>query len=161
MNTITTQHQDFAPLALAPHKRRPAAGPSIAIPSFICFACFDTGIVANHDGAINEVLADFDVLPSGGALPGSDPAIICCCLAAYPAEGRGGYRDSAGVRRLETASGPRLVGCEISADAIASIHRRRRQIAFAGVQASVQQARHLQMSRSVVAGILPPLPQDL
>lgn len=42
------------PGALAPHKRRPPTGPAFVLPSYGCFACYDTGIVANHDRAINE-----------------------------------------------------------------------------------------------------------
>jgi hypothetical protein len=145
------------PLAL--HKRRPPAGPAFVLPGFACFACADTGIVGNHDRAINEFLPDYDVLPTGEVCPGSDPAVICCCNAAYAREGRGGYRDSAGPRRIEALLGPRLVGCDLHQQAIATIHRNRRQIALAGVQATAEQARQMKASREAVAGLLPAMPR--
>lgn len=150
-----------APGPLAPHKRRPAAGPAFVLPGFACFACADTGIVANHDRAINEFIADYDVLSSGEVCPGSDPAIICCCHAAYPREGRGAYRDSAGPRRVESTAGPRLVGCDLDQQAIATIHRNRRQRALAGVQAIAEQARQLKANTlAAVAGLLPSMPES-
>ena len=132
-----------APEPLAAHQRRPAAGPAFVLPGFACFACSDTGIVGNHDRAINEFIPDYDVRPSGEVFAGLHPAIICCCHAAYPREGRGGFRDSSGIRRLETAAGPRQVGCELDQQAIATIHRNRRQRALAGVQATAEQARQV------------------
>lgn len=143
------------PLA-APHKRRPPAGPAFVLPGFACFACADTGIVGNHDRAINEFLPDYDVLPTGEVAPGSDPAVICCCSAAYAREGRGGYRDSAGPRRLETLAGPRMVGCDLDQQAIATIHRNRRQRALAGVQLAAEKARQMKAStQEKVAALLP------
>ena len=139
---------------LAPHKRRPSAGPAFVVPGFTCFACADTGIVSNHDRAINEFIPDYDVLPSGEILPGSDPAIICCCVAAYPANGRGGYRDSGGPRQLETAAGPRAVGCDLNEQAVASIHRQRRQVALASVQATADQVRRIRAAKEAAAGLL-------
>lgn len=149
------------PRALAPHKRRPASGPAFVLPGFTCFACADTGVVSNFDGAINEFIADYDVLPSGEIMPGSDPAIICCCMSAYPSNGRGGYRDSSGPRSVETAAGPRAIGCDLNQEAIASIHRQRRQRALAGVQATAEQARRLQASRDAVAGLLKPVREEI
>lgn len=146
----------MAPGPLAPHKRRPPAGPAFVLPGFACFACADTGVVGNHDRAINEFLPDYDVLPTGEVCPGSDPAIICCCNAAYAREGRGGYRDSAGPRRLETLAGSRLVGCDLDQQAIATIHRNRRQRALAGVQLAAEQARQLKSNtQEAVAALLP------
>jgi hypothetical protein len=143
-----------APEPLAPHKRRPAAGPAFVLPGFACFACSDTGIVGNSDRAINEFIPDYDSW--------SDPAIICCCNAAYPREGRGGFRDSAGPRRLETAAGPRMVGCELDQQAIEAIHRNRRQRAFAEVQFTAEQARQLKANyQAAAAGLLPSMPGSL
>jgi len=150
----------LAPGPLALHKRRPPAGPAFVLPGFACFACSDTGIVGNHDRAINEFLPDYDVLPTGEVCPGSDPAVICCCNASYAREGRGGYRDSAGPRRIEALLGPRLVGCDLDQQAIATIHRNRRQSALAGVQATAEQARQLKASREAVAGLLPVMPRE-
>ena len=154
------------PGPLAPHKRRPSAGPAFVLPGFACFACADTGIVCNHDRAINEFIPDYDVLPSGEVCPGSDPAIICCCNAAYPREGRGGYRDSAGPCRVETTAGPRKVGCELDQQAIESIHRNRRQLALAGVQYTAEQVRQVKAIKGAtlqeaVAGLLPSMPGSL
>ena len=151
-----------APGPLAPHKRRPAAGPAFVLPGFACFACADTGIVGNHDSAINDFIPDYDVLPSGEVCPGSDPAIICCCNAAYPREGRGGFRDSAGPRRVESTAGPRKVGCELDQQAIETIHRNRRQLALAGVQYTAEQGRQLKANTlAAVAGLLPTMPGSL
>jgi hypothetical protein len=153
------------PGALSPHKRRPPTGPAFVLPSYGCFACYDTGIVANHDRAINEWLTDYDVLPSGEVAPGSDPAIICCCHAAYPSEGRGGFRDGTGPRRVETLAGARLIGCEIGQDAIAHIHRVRRQRAMEAVPAIAQQARALQAIQGAspipIGQVLPSMPGSL
>jgi hypothetical protein len=151
---------------LAPHKRRPSAGPAFVLPGFACFACADTGIVGNHDSAINEFIPDYDVLPSGEVCPGSDSAIICCCNAAYPREGRGGYRDSAGPCRVETTAGPRKVGCEMDQQAIETIHRNRRQLALAGVQYTAEQVRQVKAIKGAtlqeaVAGLLPTMPGSL
>jgi len=141
---------------LSPHKRRPPAGPGFVLPGFACFACFDTGIVSNHDMAINTYLPDYDVLPSGERMSGSDPAVICCCVAAYAGSGRGGgFRDSSGPLRVETAAGTRRIGCDLPQEATAEIHRARRQQAYAAVQATAEQARLLQASRKAVAGLLP------
>lgn len=135
---------------LRPHKLRPSTGPAFVLPSFACYACFDTGIVSNHDRAVNDHLPDYDVLPSGELLPGSDPAVVCCCTAAYS-----GFRDSSGPKRVETAAGPRRVGCELPQEAIATIHRSRRQRAYAAVHELAGQARLLQDSREAIAGLLP------
>lgn len=147
------------PPELAPHKRRPPAGPAFVLPSVSCFACFDSGIVANHDLAINEFLADYDVLPSGERMVGSDPAVICCCTAAYAGTGRG-FRDSSGPCRVETAVGARLIGCELPQEAIATIHRNRRHLAYAAVQATAEQARLLQASQQAIAGLLPSMGRE-
>jgi hypothetical protein len=144
--------------SLAPHKRRPPAGPAFVLPGYACFACADTGIVSNHDRAINEHIPDYDVLSSGEILPGSDPAIICCCFAAYSTTGGGGYRDSSGPRRVETACGPRAIGVDIDPQVVQTIHRARRAQALAGVQATAEQVRRLRLStQEQVAGLLPSL----
>lgn len=146
---------------LSPHKRRPPAGPAFVLPGFACFACFDTGIVSNHDMAINTFLPDYDVLPSGERMSGSDPAVICCCMAAYGGTGRGGgFRDSSGPLRVETAAGPRQTGCELPQEATAEIHRARRQQAYAVVQVTAEQARLHQASRAAIAGLLPSMGRE-
>lgn len=160
-SSITPAPPPAAAFDLAPHKRRPPAGPAFVLPSYACFACFDTGIVANYDRAINDHLSDYDVLPTGELVAGSDPAVICCCLAAYPGAGNGGgFRDSSGPLRIETALGPRLIGIELPQDAIASIHRNRRQRAYAAVQATAEQARQLQSSRDAIGALLPSMGRD-
>jgi hypothetical protein len=152
---LAPEQNDERPLA--PHKRRPSAGPAFVLPSYACFACADTGIVSNHDRAVNDFVPDYDVLPNGEIMPGSDPAIICCCTAAYSSTG-GGYRDSSGPRRIETACGPRAIGCDLDQQAVQTIHRNRRARAFAGVQATAEQVRRLRLStQEQVAGLLPTL----
>jgi hypothetical protein len=94
-------------------------------------------------------------------MSGSDPAVICCCTAAYSGTGRGGgYRDSSGPLRVETAIGSRAIGCELPQEAIATIHRQRRQRAYAAVQAIAVQARQLQSTREAVAGLLPSMGRE-
>lgn len=146
-------------LELPAHKRRPPAGPAFVLPSVTCFACFDSGIVANHDLAINEFLEDYDVLPSGERMVGSDPAVICCCTAAYSGTGRG-FRDSSGPCRVETAVGARLIGCELPQEAIATIHRNRRHLAYAAVQVTAEQARLQKASQQAIAGLLPSMGRE-
>jgi hypothetical protein len=125
------------------------------LPGFACFACFDTGIVSNQDMAINTYLPDYDVLPSGERMSGSDPAVICCCMAAYAGTGRGGgFRDSSGPLRIETAAGPRFTGIELPQEATAEIHRARRQQAYAVVPATAEQARVHQALRADIAGLV-------
>lgn len=146
---------------VAPHKRRPAAGPAFVLPGYVCYACADTGIISNFDRAINVFVPDYDVLPNGEVMPGSDPAIICCCMAAYSSSG-GGYRDSSGPRRIETACGPRAVGCDLDQQAVQTIHRERRARAFAGVTATAEHVRRLRLStQEQVAGLLPSLGASL
>lgn len=132
------------------------------LPSFICFACFDSGIVSNHDLAINEFLTDYDVL-DGARMPGSDPAVICCCTAAYTGTGRG-FRDTSGPRRVETAVGVRLIGCELPQEAIATIHRNRRHLAFASVKFTAEQLRlqkaSQKASQEAIANLLPSMGRD-
>ena len=160
-SSISAAPPSAAAFDLAPHKRRPPAGPAFVLPSYACFACFDTGIVANYDRAINDYLSDYDVLPTGERLAGSDPAVICCCLAAYPGTGHGGgFRDSSGPLKIETAVGPRLIGIELPQEAIASIHRNRRQRAYTGVRAIAEQVRQLQVSREAITGLLPSMGRD-
>lgn len=155
--TITPTDQPESPISL--HKNRPALGPVLKIPSYACYACFDTGIVLNYDRAINDHLPDYDIMPSGQYIPGSDPAVICCCLAAYAGTGRGsGFRDSSGPRRVESTAGLRLIGCELpSSDAIATIHRKRRQLAFAAVKTQAEQLRRQIAAPAAINGILPSL----
>ena len=118
--------------------------------------------MGNHDRAINEFIPDYDVLPSGEVFSGLHPAIICCCNAAYPREGRGGFRDSAGPCRVETTAGPRKVGCELDQQAIEAIHRNRRKRALAGVQATAEQARQLKANtQAAAAGLLTSMPGSL
>jgi hypothetical protein len=132
------------------------------LPGFACFACSDTGIVGNHDRAINEFITNYDVLASGEVCGGLPPAIICCCNAAYPREGRGGFRDSAGIRRIKTEAGPRWVGRELDQQAIEAIHRLRRQRALADVQANAEQARrHKANTQAAAAGLLTSMPGSL
>ena len=151
-----------SPGPLAPHECRPDAGPAFVLPGYACFACADTGIVGNSDRAINKFISNYDVLPSGEVFPGLHPAIICCCSAAYPREGRGGYRDSAGPCRVETTVGPRKVGIELDLKAIETIHRNRRQSALAAVQATAEQARKRKANTlAAVAGLTPSMPGSL
>jgi len=113
------------------HKRTAGdAEISFGRPFFSCYACHDTGIVVNGDDAVNERLPDYDRLPDGRRVCGSDLALICHCAAAYPrAEGdrvaRAGYREADGSIRL--LDGRLAVGSQLSNEAIRRLHERRAQ----------------------------------
>jgi hypothetical protein len=104
-----------------------------APPPCSCFACRDTGIVLNGDGLANRFVPDYDRDDSGRSIPGLDAALICQCQAAYASTGPegepcgGGYRDSAGVRRIDTGAGWRMVGADMPMDAVRELHRIRRE----------------------------------
>ena len=102
-------------------------------------------------------------------LPPIGATLLCLergSTSAYPREGRGGYRDSAGPCRVETTAGPRKVGCEMDQQAIETIHRNRRQLALAGVQYTAEQVRQVKAIKGAtlqeaVAGLLPTMPGSL
>lgn len=97
-------------------------------PHHACYACNDTGITSNSDGLVSEVLSDYDRLPDGRRLSGSDLPLICHCAAAFPTyEGekasRGGFREASGqIRRVD---GTRAVGAEIPKSLTRELHQRR------------------------------------
>lgn len=101
-------------------------------PSCECFACYDSGIVQNSDGMVNRWLPDYDRLPNGQRMTGSDCALVCHCKAAYPEQApdgtpiRGGYREGSGeVRSVNTDLGIRYVGADFPKEAAREIHKAR------------------------------------
>ncbi len=93
-----------------------------------CYACNDTGIVANSDGMVNEFLPDYDRLPDGRRVCGSDLALICHCPAAFPSydgerQERAGLRESSGAIRKVDGNLP--IGAEIPKATTQAIHLRR------------------------------------
>ena len=113
-------------------------------PAQICYACQDTGVVVNGDGAVNEELADYDRLPpseddpQGRQAGGHDLALICTCEAAFAAYENGamkrsGYREPDGSIRL--VDGRMAVGVEPPAGLTTRLHDRRLQSWKAAEQA--------------------------
>ncbi|MCT4366177.1 MAG: hypothetical protein N3Z28_00725 [Synechococcaceae cyanobacterium MAG-AL2] len=152
-----------APASLPAHKRRPSKGPGFTIPNYACWACEDTGIVSNGDGLVNDWLPDYDITPDGVILPGSDPACICQCLAAYPSSnqpGRGGFRDSAGPRAVETLNGQRFAGVQFPQAGVQALHTERKRLGMAGIKHTAQAARlaAAAMTTASIGSILPPTP---
>lgn len=105
-------------------------------PTYVCYACFDSGIVVNGDGAVNGELADYDRLsptdhhPQGRPVGGVDLALVCTCEAAFPAYENGavkraGYRESGGQVRL--ADDRKAVGVEPPEGLTKRLHDRRLQ----------------------------------
>jgi hypothetical protein len=118
------------------YKRRPITGSAQAplawtAPRFNCFACHDTGIVVDPDGRLAAMLSDYDRLPDGRRMVGSDTALICHCKAAFPEMGpdgqqvRGGLRDGEGPHMLNSDYGDRWAGAEIDRDLARRLHSER------------------------------------
>lgn len=51
-------------------------------PGCACFACYDTGVVTNGDGLVNQLLPDYDACHDGTRIAGMDAPLICPCPAA-------------------------------------------------------------------------------
>ncbi len=94
------------------------------VPKVECFACNDSGIVSNCDGAINQIIPDYDRSPEGKIRGGQDLAIICHCKAAWGNEERSGYRDANGnIRTVQNQYGDmQRLGFELEKDKIRQIH---------------------------------------
>jgi hypothetical protein len=115
--------------------RRPSSEPKVeAFKAFACFACGDTGIIGNADGLLSQLVDDYDRLPDGRTMAGSDVAVICRCHASYPQQNhdgrtaRGGFREGDGtIRRVMTELGPRALGVEIRIETARQIEQARRR----------------------------------
>jgi hypothetical protein len=101
-------------------------------PSPACFACYDTGLITNGDGLLNDHVPDYDTSPLGIRRGGTDCAIVCHCIAAYASQDqdgkptRGGFRlDSGDVRLVSTEQGDRRIGADAPKAVMAELHRRR------------------------------------
>jgi hypothetical protein len=56
-------------------------------PSRRCYACYDTGVVTNGDGLVEQLLPDYDRTLEGRRIAGQDAPLVCTCEAAcrpYP-----------------------------------------------------------------------------
>ena len=130
-------------------------------PKVACFACYDSGIVANGDGLLNDYLTDYDATVIDGVLHrhgGSDLAIICHCSAAYESQDfesqttRAGFRDSTGVKATDINGRQQAIGVDPDKDIIREIHRKRYKL-------WEQSAKDLNSLRQQVrAGMTPQLP---
>ena len=99
-----------------------------------CYACYDSGIVHNGDGLLNEYLPDYDCGHDGQPRRGSDLALICHCKAAYAEQDREG-KMIRGALRLDggtiakTADDGRVssarVGSDIDRAITDALHKRR------------------------------------
>lgn len=103
-------------------------------PEFSCYACHDTGLLVNSDGLLRHYLPDYDSLPDGRPMGGSDLALVCWCSAAYAERGpdgqitRGGFREDSGdIRKVSTANGLQPVGVGLSKEITRELHSRRRE----------------------------------
>ena len=100
----------------SPYRRFPhSSGGVILGSSRQCFACGDTGILLNHDRAINLYpgMDDYD------DIVGLDVPLICNCNAAYPDRDpsgqviRSGFRQEGGaIVPIDSGQGPRTFGAE-------------------------------------------------
>ena len=100
-----------------------------------CFACYDSGIVSNGDGFVNQFIPDYDRDRKGRLCGGQDLAIICHCKAAYGdsqsdnERERVGYRDSNGnIRTADSIRGePQPLGFSLEKEKIRQIHTQRKE----------------------------------
>ncbi|WP_216914386.1 MULTISPECIES: hypothetical protein [unclassified Synechococcus] len=86
-------------------------------PRRACFACYDSGVIANGDGLVNRILGDYDRTCNGQRIPGCDLPLICHCAAAHNPASRG----------LRGPDGPIAQGLasELTRDQVASLHEQR------------------------------------
>jgi len=78
------------PPAQASHKRQVQdRGLAFRRPSRRCFACYDTGVVTNGDGLVEQLLPDYDRTLDGRRIAGQDAPLICSCEAAHQPYPRG------------------------------------------------------------------------
>ena len=104
------------------------------IPKVECFACYDSGIVSNGDGFVNQFIPDYDRDRKGRLCRGQDLAIICHCKAAYGdsqsdnERERVGFRDSNGnIRTADSIRGePQPLGFSLEKEKIRQIHTQRK-----------------------------------
>ena len=105
------------------------------IPKVECFACYDSGIVSNGDGFVNQFIPDYDRDRKGRLCGGQDLAIICHCKAAYGdsqsdnERERVGFRDSYGnIRTADSIRGePQALGFSLEKEKIRQIHTQRKE----------------------------------
>ena len=106
-------------------------------PKFECYACHDSGIVVNGDGAVNKYFdAAYDRGPAGEMRNGHDMALICTCKAArneqgYKADGQWGVvrhgfiEDSGQIRTTGSEYGTRSYGYPITEELRQKLHNHR------------------------------------
>ena len=118
------------------HKRYLDRHGSLAFraPSATCYACYDTGLITNGDGLVNQYLPDYDMVGLN-RVGGSDLALICHCSASRVLlddtgkQIRGGFRTDFGdIRKTTTDRGDVAVGADIAPSTVKEIHRRRSEL---------------------------------
>jgi len=131
---------------------------SFRSPDAACFACYDTGIIANGDNLLNDYLPDYDRNSLGVRQSGSDLAIICHCAAAFPQYDqesktiRGGLRVNDQPAITVTDRGNQAVGVSIKKEHARELHRRRAELWKQAEQDMTA------MRRSIADGNHPELP---
>ena len=105
-------------------------------PSPDCFCCYDSGIVTNGDGLVNDYFPDYDMQVVNGKtihVAGSDAALVCYCKVVYQQQDDTGktvkewMRDLDGnAKQHDTAGGDRFTGACITKEMCNDIHARRR-----------------------------------
>ena len=103
-------------------------------PAATCYACYDTGIITNGDGLVNQYLPDYDMVGIN-RVGGSDLALICHCSASRillddtGKQIRGGFRTDYGdIRKTTGERGDQAVGAEIATNVVKELHRRRAEL---------------------------------
>jgi hypothetical protein len=118
------------------HHKRSAYDRDISFrpPDAACFACYDTGIVSNGDGLLNQYIPDYDCNSIGERHGGLDLAIICHCAAAFSQfdqEGktiRGALRVSDQPAITISDRGNQPIGASINKEHARDLHRRRAEL---------------------------------
>ena len=103
-------------------------------PTANCYACYDTGIVSNADGLVNDYLPDYDKNNKGNRQGGCDLALICHCQAAYStsspdgSETKSGFRTGHGIYATESSTGGlQSIGSELDKERTREIHSIRKE----------------------------------
>ncbi|MCP9889072.1 hypothetical protein KBY96_14185 [Cyanobium sp. ATX 6A2] len=102
-------------------------------PNCACFACYDTGVITNGDGLLNELLPDYDRNLDGRRIAGQDLPLICHCPAAYAPPGQGGTPQSGEPQGPRPQSGlrggdglvARGLASELTREQVSELHERR------------------------------------
>ena len=103
-------------------------------PTANCYAFYDSGIVSNSDGLVNNYLPDYDKNNKGNRQGGCDLALICHCQSAYStsspdgSETKTGYRAGHGINATDSPTGGlQSIGAELDKEKTREIHSIRKE----------------------------------